>query len=361
MAKGASHVTVAFAAAVALTVAGAPAMVDNADGTATQRVRLLPMGTFTTRGKGRFYVKDLAHAQAIVAASVAHAGDQDVPVDYDHQLVYGAVPGVGTTAPASGWVNPATLSAEADGIYGNVEWTKDAKLAIRRKKYKYLSPVIDHDPDGKVKTILIGALTAYPAIDGLTKLAASVTHPQGNPMDLTALAAALDLAATATLDEITAAVTAQKTALTAAQGQITALRAAAGVADGADATAALSAVTALRASAGDTSTTALMAAQQATITRLNDERLERIVDDNLKAGRITPAERPTMLDYLRSNEAAATALMAARPPMLVDTNLDTRKREMSTALSAAERTAARAANLSDEEWIASRNEIEGVI
>ncbi|EGF92431.1 mu-like prophage FluMu I protein [Asticcacaulis biprosthecium C19] len=308
--KGQSHeVVVALAAAVELTAAD---LIMNADGTATQRIRLLPMGKFTTRGKGTYTVLNLAHAQQIVAASQAWAGQQDIPLDYDHQLVF-AASGQGGTAPASGWIKPAALTAEADGVYGTVTWTAKAAAAINAGEYKYISPAIDHDAAGKVRLIFNAALTAYPATDGLTKLAASASlnNQLETEMDLTALAAILGLAATATLPEIEAAATAQVTALNAAQGNYTALTQALGLEASATHTAALSAATTLK--AGGNAQTALMAQLQTQVTTLTAAANTAEVDAAITAGRIIPAQRDHYLNLLKTAPETARALMGSNP------------------------------------------------
>lgn len=310
MTKGASHVT-AFATSVALSADGAAVLVDGADGTASQRVRLLPIGNTQTRGKGMVVVADAVHANQVVAASRLQAGADDILVDYDHQSVYGAVDGVGGTAPASGWIKPASLSVEPDGIYATIDWTAAAATAIKARGYRYLSPVINHDDKGRVQRLINVGLTNSPAIDGLAKLAASASLNQETTMDLTALAASLGLPATATYDEILAASTARATALAAAQGNYTALTAALGLEANADHTTALSAATTLK--AGGNAQTALMTGMQADLVRLNNERIVRVVDDNVKAGRITPAQRDGFVDLMRTNEKSALALMASAP------------------------------------------------
>ncbi|CAL4866723.1 hypothetical protein MMA231_00967 [Asticcacaulis sp. MM231] len=309
--KGASHVTAAFAAPVALSAGSAMAgeLVFAEDGSATQRVRILPMGPFQTRGKGRYLVADLAHAQAIVATSAAWSGSQDIPVDYDHQII-AALELKGKRAEASGWINPASLSAESTGIYAVIEWTAEAADKIKTKKYRYLSPVIDHESNGRVKAILNAALTIYPAIDGLTTLAASASLNlnQENPMDLTALAASLNLPATATLEEIMAAQLAQATALSAAQANLTALSTALGAAD---ATTALSAATALKATAaGEAAITQLVTGLQSTVNALSAKDNVRSVDDYIAAGNITLAQRDDYVALMATDPDRARRLMA---------------------------------------------------
>ena len=280
------------------------------------RLRLLPMGNFSPRDAriNAFSIKDKAHAQEIVDASRAYAGAQDVPVDYDHQSVYSAVQGVGGVAPAAGWIDPQSLAVQDDGIYGDVKWTDRAAAAIKGREYRYLSPVIGHDKNGRVQRLLSVGLTNQPAVDGLAKLAASIQPSKENQMDLTALAASLGLPATATVAEILAAQQAEKAALSAAQADLTALRTVLGASDQ---TAALSTVTALKAAGdGNASSTALMASLQADVVRLSTERNERIVDDAVRGGKIMPAQREHYLTLMRTDEKTALALIGSAPVVI---------------------------------------------
>lgn len=61
-------------------------------------------------------------APAVIAATRTCHGSVDIPIDYDHQLVFGRAPD--GTAPAAGWV---TELEDRDGaIWGRVRWTPKA-------------------------------------------------------------------------------------------------------------------------------------------------------------------------------------------------------------------------------------------
>jgi len=351
--RGVSHVT-AFSASVALSAAdGAAPLVPNADGSATQRVRLIPMGSFRTRGKGTLFIKDAAHAQQIVALSQQYAGPEDIAVDYDHQTVYGATPGVGGTAPASGWISPTSLSAEPDGIWGTIEWTAEAAAQIGARKYRYLSPYVAHDEKtGRVFALLNAGLTNTPAIVGLTKLAASTSHnPQDPLMDLTALAASLNLPATATLEEILAAQQAQATALSAAQASIAALNKALGLAETADPATALTTATALKASGGKDD---LLTALQTQVSELTAERRNRFLDDATAQGRITPGSREKYVALMAANEAATMELINSMVPSLKPGAVvpgTPPAGDKATALSADQKDVAKLLGISDADYL----------
>jgi len=192
--------------ASAVAAIGEAVAAASAEGEPLKHIRLLPMGKITSTRDGRSWnLRDLAHAQAVVDASKATAGATDIPIDYDHQLVFGQGEGKGGQAPASGWMK--TLVAKPDGIWADVEWTDAAEAKLRAKEYRYFSPYFAFNGSTKdVTRILHGGLTNYPAITELAAVA-SATDPNGDTMDLTRLAAALGLAATATMDEIVAAAT----------------------------------------------------------------------------------------------------------------------------------------------------------
>jgi phage I-like protein len=181
------------------------------DGEPKKRIQLLPLGKIVLRdGRGPFTMsKEDAHA--VVATTRNRAGKTDMMVDYDHQSFYGAVEGVGGQAPAAGWIDPATLAVEDDGIWGTVEWTAAADAKIRAKEYRYLSPLFSHHPTTLAVTAIQNAgLTNTPAIDDLVAVASadlSVGQPE-NPMPLELIAAAAGLAPTATEAEIVTKVTA---------------------------------------------------------------------------------------------------------------------------------------------------------
>jgi phage I-like protein len=163
----------AHAADVTISPGGAP----------KTRIRLLPMGTIVTRdGRGPYRLDDLAHAQAVVTASLAGAGSTQIPIDYDHQIPFGARDGVGGQAPASGWIT--ALSAEADGVWASVEWTNAATAKIKAREYRYISPFFSFEKDtGRVTRIWNAALvnlsnfTELSAVAGATPWVDSTLTP----------------------------------------------------------------------------------------------------------------------------------------------------------------------------------------
>jgi len=157
-------------------------------GQAPTRIQLLPKEAVTGRswsgknGAGPYSVPDI---KAVIAASQLPAY-----IDYDH--LSDLPHGLGTEKPAAGWIN--ALHAEADGLWGEVEWTPKAGAAIADKEYRFISPAFDID-DGKRITRLVGAgLTNKPNFT-MTALASEIADPtqkteqKETSMDKTQLAA----------------------------------------------------------------------------------------------------------------------------------------------------------------------------
>jgi phage I-like protein len=92
--------------------------------------------------------------------------ERDLPIDYEHQTLYGG------EAPAAGWYK--NLFLKNDGIYAKIkEWTKKGEQYLLNKEYRYQSPVLlFNDVDGEtgekiplwVPSI---ALTNSPFINGI--------------------------------------------------------------------------------------------------------------------------------------------------------------------------------------------------
>jgi phage I-like protein len=96
------------------------------------------------------------------------------------------------------------------------KWTADGKERLESKKQRYISPFFAVDPKTRrVKCVINSALTALPASDKPMALIAASDRPVtgllalstiGEPMDLTAIAAALGLPPEASADDIVAAI-----------------------------------------------------------------------------------------------------------------------------------------------------------
>ncbi len=127
-------------------------------GTPPAWVHILPRGRFQTNdGRGPYTLND---PQAIITNTLLYHGKLDIPVDYDHQLLW--TRDNGKPALAAGWVKE--LAVRPDGIWGRVEWTDAAAARIAAKEYRYISPVFRYDTSMNVQKIESVALVNNPAL-----------------------------------------------------------------------------------------------------------------------------------------------------------------------------------------------------
>lgn len=146
---------------------------------------------------------------ALAAAVIARWQQRETPlvVDYEHQTIHATENG--KPAPAAGWIE--SLEVGADGLYATVKWTDAARAFIQADEYRYISPVFTFDPKtGAVLELKSAALTNYPALDGMSAVAARTEDD--SPMKketLEALRQFFGLAADADEDAALAALKAQ--------------------------------------------------------------------------------------------------------------------------------------------------------
>ncbi|HUO23128.1 MAG TPA: phage protease [Caulobacteraceae bacterium] len=346
--------------ASAVAAIGEAVAAASAEGEPLKHIRLLPMGKITSTRDGRSWnLRDLAHAQAVVDASKATAGATDIPIDYDHQLVFGQGEGKGGQAPASGWMK--TLVAKPDGIWADVEWTDAAEAKLRAKEYRYFSPYFAFNGSTKdVTRILHGGLTNYPAITELAAVA-SATDPNGDTMDLTRLAAALGLAATATMDEIVAAATATHAAAAALKPVVKAL----GLKDGASVEE-LTAAASGRAEPDPKAFVPMASFKelQGQVRQLQETEstaaATAAVDAAIVAGKVTPAGRDHALKLYKADPSAFADFVGSAPAVIKPGGSQTAAAagvDPDAPLSAEEKAAASAVGVSEEAFKKSRMQI----
>jgi len=126
-------------------------------------LRLLPLGQVNlVDGRPPFEVDPES-----LAAMVKAFGERgtDLVIDYEHQSLKGG------QAPAAGWIK--ALEVREDGLWAKVEWTGQAEEYLKRREYRYFSPVLRIDPETRRPQELMNvALTNIPAIQGLSPLVA---------------------------------------------------------------------------------------------------------------------------------------------------------------------------------------------
>ncbi len=318
------------------------------------------MGVLTGRdGRGPYRLDDLAHAQAVVAASLATAGGTDIPIDYDHQIPFGVKDGVAGNAPASGWIKG--LEAKDDGIWATVEWTAPAAAKIAAKEYRYISPFFSFTKDtGRITRIWNAGLLNLPNFTELAAVAGA--DPEGTDVDIKAIAKALGLKEDATAEEIAAAATAAKATVDTAVAKI------------ADLTAKVTAAEAKAAAgAGDPDPKAFvpMAAfteLQETVRSLQssgvEEKATAAVDAAVKGGKITPAGRDHALKLYKADPEAFAAFVAGAPVVVAGGQVDAAAAAAAAAaldgpLSPEEKAAAAAVGVTEAAYLESKKQLLG--
>jgi phage I-like protein len=126
-------------------------------------IRLLPLGTVELSDHREPFTVDEA-ALASMATDFRSRG-VDLVIDYEHQSLQGE------RAPAAGWIKG--LEARGDGLWARVDWTQQAREYLKRREYRYFSPVLRLDPETRRPIALMHVgLTNVPAIKHLPPLVA---------------------------------------------------------------------------------------------------------------------------------------------------------------------------------------------
>ncbi|MGE4302453.1 MAG: phage protease [Novosphingobium sp.] len=300
-----------------------------ADGKVAKRVKLLSYGTFAGRdGRGPWTLDGKEHAESVIATTRQFYAGTDMMFDYDHQSALAAVPGVGGTAKAAGWIKTDTLTAEEDGIWANVEWTAPAEAALEAKEYRYHSPYFFAERGtGRITRIRNSGLTNSPNLE-LPALASQQpgASSEGESMKQIALAplvSALALAANAGEAEVLAAIGELKDKADAGEAVLASARTTLGLGTDADGEAVLAAVgTAVEGAkdAGDPDPTKYVPKAgydelKARVDKLDEDRILAMVDAACEAGKLPPSDemRKWAIDLGRKDEAALNSYLGNAP------------------------------------------------
>jgi phage I-like protein len=126
-------------------------------------IRVLPRGAVELSDHREPFVVDEASLMSM-AAEFRSRG-VDLVIDYEHQSLQGE------RAPAAGWIKE--LEARGDGLWARVDWTRQARDYLEKKEYRYFSPVLRLDPETRRPVALMHmGLTNVPAIKHLPPLVA---------------------------------------------------------------------------------------------------------------------------------------------------------------------------------------------
>lgn len=216
-------------------------------------IQIAPRGRHTARDGRSFDFNP-----EILAARFVRDG-VDIAVDLDHATAKKAM--LGEAAPAHGWIKE--FEARPAGLFGKVEWLDAGKAVLAARTHRYLSPTVPHTEDGRVTWIHSVALVAAPALS-MPAIASAGPTPEDNPMTLAKIAALLSLSAAA--DE-----TSCLSAITTLQARI-------------DPTVHQQALDALSAKTGELETLR---------ADIRKGKVEALLEDALKAKKISPAQRET--------------------------------------------------------------------
>lgn len=275
---------------------------------------MIPDGEFRAAdGSGRPEEVTAWRNNAEIAARViarARSRSARIVVDYEHQTLKAQERG--DAAPASGWIDRASLRYEPGvGILGAIDWTPRAAQMIAGGEYSYLSPVFLYSRDnGEVLLLQHVGLTNYPALD-LPQVALRSTgefndfstedfskeEPHVNET-LKKLLATLGLADAADEAEAMSAVAALVKKAKDAEDKVAAL-----TAQKPD-PAKFVAVETMQALQG----------QVAALTaQVNGEKVAQTVEAALTAGKLLPAQKDWALDLGKTNLAALTGYLEKTP------------------------------------------------
>jgi len=154
------------------------------DASAPEWVELLPAGPEIAARDGRRWT--LADPEAVVVAFEANRGP--LAIDYEHAQAHRAPKG--EEAPAAGWIT--SVEVRGGAVWGQVEWTERAAAMIAAREYRFLSPEFTHSKAGEILALAGAGLVNRPAL-----VMTALSREQEPSMSLTAIAAALNLAADA--------------------------------------------------------------------------------------------------------------------------------------------------------------------
>jgi len=142
----------------------------SAESTAPEFVQVLPSGEVSPKGKTAFKVD--GEAKALIM-SAFDGSATDLVVDYEHQSLSGS------EAPAAGWIKSLEDRGE-EGVWARVQWTERAVEYLKKREYRYISPVVlVRKIDGRAVELLGAALTNLPAIEGMTPVVNGAVVPPG--------------------------------------------------------------------------------------------------------------------------------------------------------------------------------------
>ena len=300
-------------------------------------LQVTPAGNFRPNDSRELGVPNW-HIDAALAAKVIarfNAKGNPVVIDYEHQTLHKEKNG--QPAPAAGWLRELRWE-EGKGLFARAEMTARAVQEIRTGEYKLFSPVFSYDPvTGDVLDLKMGAITNFPALDGLEPLTACAAATFGiNPLEestvnplLKAVLAALGLADTTTEEQAIAACS----ALNLAE-----LRMQLGLDAKAGATEMVAACTSLKTQAAATTpdpkkfvsvdVVENLKGELAALTgKINGKEVDELVVAGLESGKLLAAQEKWARELGSKDVAALSAYLDATQPVAALTGTQTRGKQ----------------------------------
>lgn len=318
---------------------------------------LIPDGEFRSMdGSGRpeevpFWRNDAEIAARVIAR--AQARTARMVVDYEHQTLKAEQ--LGEKAPASGWIDRASLRYEPGvGILGSIDWNPPAAKLIADGEYAYLSPVFLYSPvDGEVLLLRHVALTNEPGLDlpqvALRAAASSDFSTEEEPQMtlLQQLLASLGLAKETTEADLVTAVVALKAKADQVAGK----------------DAEIAVLSAKKPNPAEyVPVTAMQEVQTENVSlkaKLNEIEVGTVVQAALKSGQLLPAQREWAEDLGKSNLVALKSYVDKTPVNPALAGLQTDGKELgegagNAVLSTAELKVASQLGLTAEQYAAGK-------
>lgn len=320
-------------------------------GEAPEWIQLMPIGPAVDGRDGRAWT--MPDPDAVVRAS-----ELPMVLDWEHSTEVKAPKG--EEAPAAGWITALDVVREESagrtpGIWGRVEWTPRGASSVRDHEYRYLSPVFQFSKGTtEVLRLLNAALTNRPNLE-LTALNGRESRQETNhamtPEQLKALCAALGLPPDSSVETILATAANATSRVNALTSENTALNArAANLVTREDLEAALN-----RANTAEGKLVALAA-------ETHKANVESALNAAQTAGKVSPASR-AHYEAMCSNAAglaAFQALVATLPALGAEATPrkvegDPAAATAANTLSPEDKAAAKALNISEDEFLKARN------
>ena len=326
-------------------------------------IRVLPLGKVELADHREPFMVDEAALQSMVAAFRSRG--IDLVIDYEHQSLQGE------RAPAAGWIKD--LQARTDGLWARVDWTPQAREYLTQREYRYFSHVLRLDPETRRPLALMHVgLTNVPAINHLPPLVArwegeAKIAKKLKPLELTLKAPVLEMqlvkekAMMVEKLKRLMGLTPEVKEETVCGKALEAFRELAGLLDlPDDATVAQlkGAVEAHRAGAARLLKTEEEV--QALKARLVEETTERYVEEAMKAGKVSPAQRNWALEYCRRDPEGFKTYAERAPklvPIGVELQLKTKPYDEEYDLVPEELALCRSLNVSAKAFLRAKNHL----